>query len=106
MPKPMHRSGSFKRMSRVTPTGRTVVHYRRAKSAMPHCAICGSELGGMSARKGGKSRRTTSRLFGGVLCAGCAADVIKLGSRIEQGDMKLDDIGMKQRTFVLQLVAH
>jgi large subunit ribosomal protein L34e len=105
MPKPMHRSGSFKRMSRVTPTGRNVVHYRRAKGSMPHCAICGSELGGIST-KGGKSRRTTSRLFGGVLCAACTADVIKLGSRIEQGDMKLDDIGMKQRTFVLQLVAH
>jgi large subunit ribosomal protein L34e len=105
MPKPMHRSGSFKRMNRVTPTGRNVVHYRRAKGSMPHCAICGSELGGISV-KGGKSRRTTSRLFGGVLCAGCAADVIKLGSRIEQGDMKLDDIGMKQRSFVLQLVAH
>lgn len=105
MPKPMHRSRSFKKISRVTPGGRRVIHYRRAKGSMPHCAICRSELSGIS-MKGGRSRRTTSRLFGGVLCANCAATVIKLGSRIEQGDMKLDDIGIKQRAFVLQLVAH
>lgn len=105
MPKPMHRSTSFKRMSRVTPTGRNVVHYRRAKGSMPHCAICKIELSGIS-MKGGKSRKTTSRLFGGTLCAKCTADVIKMGSRIENGDMKLDDISIKQRTFVLQLVAH
>lgn len=105
MPKPMHRSKSFKKVNRVTPAGRNVMRYRRIKDSLPHCAICKIELGGISL-KGGKSRRTVSRLFGGVLCANCTANVIKLGSRIEQGDMKLDDIGMKQRTFVLQLVAH
>jgi large subunit ribosomal protein L34e len=105
MPKPMHRSRSFRRLSRVTPGGRNVVHYERRKTSMPHCAICRAELGGISV-KGGKSRRTTSRLFGGVLCANCTATVVKLGSRIEQGNMKLDDISMKQRAFVLQLMAH
>ena len=74
---------------------------------MPHCAICRQELNGISVSvKGGKSRRTNSRLFGGVLCSRCTSEVIKLGSRIEQGDMKLNDIGIKQRSFVLQLVAH
>ena len=101
----MHRSKSFRQTSKVTPSGRNVIRYKRAKNPMPHCAICRIELGGIS-MKGGKSRRTTSRLFGGVLCANCAANVIKLGSRIEQGDMKLDDISVKQRAFVLQLVAH
>ena len=72
---------------------------------MPHCAICGSELNGIS-QKGGKSRRTNSRLFGGVLCASCASAVVTLGSRVEQGDMKLDDVGIRQRKYVLQLVAH
>jgi len=105
MPKPMHRSRSFKKSDRITLKGRHVVHYRRAKPSMPHCAICRKELNGISV-KGGRSRRTNSRLFGGVLCANCAADVVKLGSRVEQGEMKLDDIGMKQRTYVLQLVAH
>lgn len=101
----MHRSRSFRRANRVTSTGRNVLHFRRAKPSMPHCAICRKELNGIS-EKGGKSRRTNSRLFGGVLCAGCTAEVVKLGSRIEQGDMKLNDIGIKQRSFVLQLVAH
>ena len=107
MPKPMHRSGSFKKVKRHTPKGRTVTHYKRAKNSMPHCAICGIELNGISLSKsGGSSRRTNSRLFGGVLCANCTAEVVKLGSRVERCDIKLDDIGMKQKKYVLQLVAH
>ena len=107
MPKPMHRSGSFKKVKRHTPEGGTVTHYRRAKNSMPHCAICGLELNGISlSRDGGRSRRTNSRLFGGVLCANCTADIVKLGSRVEQGNLRLDDIGMKQKKYVLQLVAH
>ena len=78
----MHRSRSFKKANRITSTGRNVIHYRRAKPSQPHCAICRAELNGIS-MKGGKSRRTNSRLFGGVLCPNCTSDVIKLGSRIE-----------------------
>ncbi len=108
MPKPMHRSKSFKRSDKITLTGRHVIHFRRAKNSFPHCAICRTELNGISLKglKGGKSRRTNSRLFGGVLCANCAANVIKLGSRVEQGEMKLDDISIRARSYVLQLVAH
>ncbi len=101
----MHRSRSFKRADRITFKGRHVVHFRRAKNSFPHCPVCGMELNGIS-MKGGKSRRTNSRLFGGVLCANCAANVIKLGSRVEQGEMKLDDISIRMRRYVLQLVAH
>jgi large subunit ribosomal protein L34e len=107
MPKPMYRSNSFKKSHRITKSGRNVIHYKRAKNSMPHCAICRAELNGISlSRTGGKSRRTNSRLFGGVLCANCTADIVKLGSRVERGDMTLSDIGMKQRAYVLQLVAH
>ena len=105
MPKPMHRSSSFKRFNRITKSGRNVIHYRRASASQPHCAICRTELHGISV-KGGKTRKSNSRLFGGVLCANCTADIVKLGSRVEQGDMKLTDIGIKQRSYVLQLVAH
>ena len=101
----MHRSRSFKRFNRITVRGRNVIHYRRAASSMPHCAICRSELNGIGL-SGGRSRKSNSRLFGGVLCARCTADIIKLGSRVEQGEMKLDDIGVVQRSYVLQLVAH
>lgn len=105
MPKPMHRSRSFKRSDKLTLKGKHVVHYKRAKNALPHCAICRMELNGINL-KGGKSRRTNSRLFGGVLCANCTADIVKLGSRVEHGEMKLDDISIRQRAYVLQLMAH
>jgi len=105
MPKPMLRSHSFKKVKRHLRGSGTVTHYRRAKPSNPHCALCEAELNGIS-RRGGRSRRSNSRLFGGVLCAGCTAEVVKLGSRIERGDMKLDDISIRQRAFVLQLVAH
>ena len=105
MPKPMHRSGSWKRFNRITKSKKNVIHYRRASPNQPHCAICRSELNGIST-SGGKTRRTNSRLFGGVLCANCTADIVKLGSRVEHGDMKLTDIGIRQRSYVLQLVAH
>lgn len=108
MPKPMHRSKSFKRSDKITLKGRHVVHFRRAKNSFPHCALCRMELNGISLNRerGGKSRRTNSRLFGGILCANCTANVVKLGSRVEQGEMKLDDISIRQRAYVLQLVAH
>ena len=101
----MHRSRSFKKANRITSTGRNVVHYRRAKPSQPHCAICSAELNGISA-SGGRSRRTNSRLFVGVLCARCTSDVVKLGSRVENGEMKLDEIGIRQKAYVLQLLAH
>ncbi|MGC8496105.1 MAG: 50S ribosomal protein L34e [Candidatus Micrarchaeia archaeon] len=107
MPKPMHRSRSFRKANRITKTHRNVVHYVRKAGKNPHCAICGAELNGISmSKKGGRTRRSNSRLFGGILCHKCTAEVIKLGSRVEDGDMKLDDVGIKYRAYVLQLVAH
>lgn len=104
----MHRSRSYRRLDRVTPSGRHVLHYERKKNSMPHCAICGDELNGISISKnaGGKSRKSNSRIFGGVLCAGCTSDVIKLASRIENGEMRVNDIGMRQKGYVLQMIAH
>ncbi|HVA83112.1 MAG: 50S ribosomal protein L34e [Candidatus Micrarchaeota archaeon] len=108
MPRPMYRSRSYRRLSRVTPSKRNVVHYERKKNSFPHCAICGAELNGISIKKGakGKSLKTNSRKFGGVLCAGCNAEVIKLASRIENGEMKLNSINIKQKQYVLQMIAH
>jgi ribosomal protein L34E len=103
----MHRSRSLRRLSRVTPKGRNTVHYKRRANRLHSCAICGSELNGITlSRSGGKSRRTNSRLFGGVLCSKCTSSVIKTASRIEQGEMKVGDISIKQRAFVLQMISH
>ncbi len=105
MTKPMYRSRSYKKARKVTRTGKNVVHYRRGKNAPHVCAICIAELNGIGT-SGGKSRRTNSRQFGGVLCSRCSAEVIKFGSRVEQGEIKLDDVGTRYRAYVLQLVAH
>lgn len=107
MPKPMHRSRSFRRLDRVTPKNRHVIHYKRKANSLPHCAICGKELNGIKAASGrGKTSNTNSRKFGGVLCASCTGNVIKLASRIEQGEMKLNDISVVDRAYVLQMISH
>ncbi len=108
MPKPMHRSRSFRRLDRVAPSGRHVLHFERKKAMLPHCAICSTELNGINAGDNakGRSRKSNSRIFGGVLCASCTAEVVKLASRIENGEMRVGDIGTRQRVFVLQMIAH
>ncbi|MEM3227445.1 MAG: hypothetical protein QXR58_01200 [Candidatus Micrarchaeaceae archaeon] len=105
MPKPMYRSGSFRKVNRITPKGRNVIHYKRRSNKKPHCAVCGAELNGISTG-GGKSRKTNSRIFGGVLCSKCTSRIVVTKSRVEQGDMKLDDISIRDKAYVLQLLAH
>lgn len=108
MPKPMHRSRSFRRLDRTSPKGRHLIHYERKSGSMPHCAICAVELNGISSNRfaKGRSLRSNSRKFGGTLCACCSSNVIKLASRIENGEMRLNDIKTKERNYVLQMIAH
>ncbi len=103
----MHRSHSFRRLDRVTPGKRHTVHYMRKKGEMPHCPVCRAELNGIPSTKSRpKSLKSNSRIFGGVLCSRCTSNVIKLASRIEHGEMKLNDIGIIQRNYVLQMISH
>lgn len=108
MPRPAYRSRSYRRLDRVSPKKRHLLHFKRRLGSLPHCGICGKELNGISIKKStkGRSLRTNSRIFGGVLCASCTADVVKLASRIENGEMKLGDIGVRQKGYVLQMIAH
>ncbi len=108
MPRPMYRSRSYRRLQRVTPSKRHTIHYERRRGSFPHCAICGAELNGISIKGNAKGRtlKSNARKFGGVLCSGCNAEVIKLASRIENGEMKLNSIGIRQKQYVLQMIAH
>lgn len=108
MPKPMYRSRSYRRLARVTPSKRHTLHYKRIKPSLPHCGICGAELHGISIKKTakGKTLKSNARIFGGILCSSCTAEVIKLASRIENGEMKLNDIGIRHKNYVLQMIAH
>jgi large subunit ribosomal protein L34e len=104
----MYRSRSIRKLARVTPKKRNVLHFKKKAPKRPHCAICGKELNGINISKNskGKSLRSNARIFGGVLCANCTADIIKLASRIENGELKLNEIGVKQKEYVLQLISH
>lgn len=108
MPKPMQRSRSLRRLYRVTPKGRTTIHYERKAPSLPHCALCKRELNGISIRKNAKGRtlKSNARIFGGVLCANCTGDVITSASRIEHGEMKLSDVSVRQRAYILQMISH
>jgi hypothetical protein len=55
-------------------------------------------------REGAKSKRIPSRPFGGVLCARCSFDVLKLAGKVRGGHIKLDDVDMERRKFVGQMV--
>ena len=98
----------MRRMDRVTPTGRHVIHYKRKAGSMPHCSICRAELSGISinGKAKGKSLKSTERIFGGALCPKCTSEVIKYASRVEQGEMKMSDVGIKHRAYILQMVSH
>ena len=102
----MHRSRSFRRLDRVTPKNRHVLHFERKAAKIPKCPICRKELNGISSKNRGRSTVTNARKFGGALCAACASNVIKLASRIEQGEMKLNDISIVERQYVLQMMSH
>lgn len=98
----------MRRLDRVTPTGRHVIHYKRRSNSMPHCGICGRELSGISIKKNakGRTRKSNERIFGGVLCGSCTADVVKYASRVEHGEIKMSDVGIRQRAYILQMISH
>ncbi|MEM0105639.1 MAG: 50S ribosomal protein L34e [Zestosphaera sp.] len=80
------RSRSLKKGWRRTPGGRSVVHYKRSKSYIAVCGICGQELGGVpkssyTLKKNVKSSRRPERFFGGVLCPSCLSLALKLAVR-------------------------
>ncbi|MEM0026866.1 MAG: 50S ribosomal protein L34e [Ignisphaera sp.] len=83
MTRPALRSRSYKRMHRKTPGGKTVVHYERRKNTPMKCARCGAILNGVPIkddlrRKLPKTLKRPQRMFGGVLCANCLREALKI----------------------------
>ncbi len=82
MARPMYRSRSYKRIRVKVPSGKTVVHYERRKNTPMRCAKCGGILNGVpikdsERRSLPKSLKRPERIFGGVLCPRCLAEVLK-----------------------------
>lgn len=94
---PRFRSKSVRRIAKRAPTGISV-RFERKRGGKPRCALCGVELG--CGRGKSKSERRPSRKFGGVLCAKCSFEVLKLAAKVKAGHMKLEEVELSKRKFV------
>lgn len=82
MVRPQLRSRSYKRISRRTPSGKTVIHYERSKNTPMRCAKCGSVLNGVPIKESErrllpKVMKRPERMFGGMLCVRCLREILK-----------------------------
>jgi len=81
------RSRTFRRVYVKTPGGKTVLHYRKRKSAKPQCGACGKVLPGVARgritdiKKMSKTERRPERPFGGALCSECMRMHLKAQAR-------------------------
>jgi ribosomal protein L34E len=99
---PRFRSRSVKKIRRMKPKGGATFRYVRKVGSRGSCSVCGSKLTGEKGRA--KSMKRASRAFGGVLCAKCSFEVLKLVGKIRGGHIKLDDVDLERRKFVEQMV--
>lgn len=86
----MYRTRSMRKVFRRTPGGRTIIHFERRKKSPMKCGRCGAILGGVpiderDRRRLSKSAKRPQRMFGGILCPRCLAEVIKSVVRGELG---------------------
>ena len=91
MPRPSLRSRSFRRVRINIPGGASIIHYFKREPSPARCGNCGAVLHGVASRrpavlkKLSKSRKTTSRVFGGNLCPSCARESLKARARQRGG---------------------
>ena len=77
------KSGTFRKVDKVTPGGKSVTHFERRKPSKAVCASCGSPLSGVprdipsKIMNMPKSSRRPERPFGGMLCSKCSREEIK-----------------------------
>lgn len=85
----LHKSRSFRRVSKRTPGAKNVMHYVRRKPSRARCAITGEVLHGVKRMTDAKMRNTpktqkrAERPFGGVLGSRASRRVIIEESRQE-----------------------
>ena len=77
------KSGTFRKVQRVTPGGRNVQHYERRKPSKAVCSTCGRVLAGVpreiptKMQNMPKTAKRPERPFGGVLCSKCMRELMK-----------------------------
>ncbi|MHA1132088.1 MAG: 50S ribosomal protein L34e [Candidatus Helarchaeota archaeon] len=94
MPAPRYRSRSKKRKRITTPGKISKIHYKKHGPSQSKCAECGNpiktipRLRGPNMRKVSRTKRNTSRMYGGYYCSICLSKKIKSAVRASLG--KLD----------------
>lgn len=103
---PRNRSNSVRRIHKRVSGGRTI-HYKRARKGNVHsCAMTGARLQGVSSEQGlHAGAKRPNRKFGGSLSSAPASRVIVLATRVKEGAMPLNDVGVKILPYVKRYLA-
>ncbi len=73
----------MRRVKKRLPGGGFIIHYLKRKPSSAKCAVCGRKLHGVPKKrpsiikKISKSKKTSSRPYGGNLCSRCAREKVK-----------------------------
>ncbi|HQT44930.1 MAG TPA: hypothetical protein PLO51_03055 [Candidatus Micrarchaeota archaeon] len=106
MPFPKNRSRSVRRIKVRTMKGSTTRYERRDKEGAHLSAFSGKKLQAVTnARAVPKSMRRPNRMFAGALTAKEAQMAISFASRVKEGTMKMDDVDIELRKYVLGAMA-
>ncbi len=87
MPAMRYRSRTLRRVKKVTPGGKNVVHYKKRKPSPAKCGNCGKPLGGVPSERPykmrtlAKTKKRPERAYGGVLCPSCLKAKLKEEAR-------------------------
>ncbi len=106
MPFPKNRSRAVRRIKVRTMKGSTTRYERRDKEGAQLSAFSGKKLQAVTnARATPKSMRRPNRKFAGALTAKEAQMAISFASRVKEGTMKMDDVDIELRKYVLGAMA-
>jgi large subunit ribosomal protein L34e len=103
------RGRSAKARQRVSPGGRRTKIYKLKKPSPALCGLCHARLNAVPRRappelgKLSKTERRPERLFGGVLCSRCSAQVLKEAARLKYGAAKRESIPITHLRYVAML---
>ncbi|VVC02125.1 Ribosomal protein L34e [uncultured archaeon] len=106
MPVPKNRSTSVRKIHKRIPSGNTLHFERRKKGGCHHCALSGDRLPGVASQAGkAKSAKRPNRKFGGALSSAVSSRIIRIASRVKEGEMKLDEVEIRLLPYVKRYLA-
>ncbi|MEK6973053.1 MAG: hypothetical protein AABW72_03375 [archaeon] len=82
-----------------TPKGEAKIRSVKKRSKKARCPICRNFVLGVS-RKGSKTERRPSRIFGGLLCNNCSTRIITEAAKVKTGVKASDQIKLEIKKYV------